>query len=153
MKSNSEWMWWNAFPRGETRDVGWYLRVQLLLSVLNEQCQVSNAGFFKVRLAQSAMNYWAWASTASVPLSPHLTLSFVPSRLLTVTHDSLNMQQYSATTIYWSPSENVLLWGSSPKGRSQGHTQTRRKSSRTRMWNYSFFFLNLWLERVFGLTV
>lgn len=52
---------------------------QLLLSALNEKCQVSTVQhweFFKVSLAQSAMNYWAWASSMPVLFVPLLTVLF-----------------------------------------------------------------------------
>lgn len=70
---------------------------QHLLSVLNEQCQVSTVqhwGFFKVNLAQSAMNYWAWANTVSVPFAATSDAVLFPSSLFAVTHDKLNMQQW-----------------------------------------------------------
>lgn len=83
---------------------------QLLLSALNEQCQVSTVrhwGFFKVSLAQSAMNYWAWASSVPVLFMPLLTPSFFP-QVCSLWPRQTKYPTNDGVTVCWSMLGNFL---------------------------------------------
>lgn len=104
----------------------------LLLAALNEQCQVSTVqhwGFFKVSLAQSAMNYWAWASSLPVCATSDCPPSF---KFVTLTNQITN---HGSVRSYWSLQVNLLLftllkqevrqltYQRGPKERTQRHFQ------------------------------